>query len=79
MYWNYIFDFRGRLYIDSVASYQSAKIFRHLYGYAINIEKTSSESVVVDLDKYINIICKETTLILDYPNIDTAKQRKEIF
>ena len=79
VYWNYIFDFRGRLYIDSVASYQSAKIFRHLYGYAINIEKTSSESVVVDLDKYINIICKETTLILDYPNIDTAKQRKEIF
>jgi len=74
-----VFDFRGRLYIDSVISYQSAKIFRHLYGYSTLIDSNAAKSIIDNIDNYIEQILTQTNLIKDYPQLDVIKYQKEVF
>jgi hypothetical protein len=74
-----MFDFRGRLYVDSVISYQSAKVFRHLYGYKIRIENTASVSIIDELPAYLELIIAQTSIVQDYPFLDCKKYGKEIF
>lgn len=76
-----MFDFRGRLYVDSIISYQSSKIFRHLYGYKITYDKNNfdNQSLVENLSDYITIIINNTSFAQDYPNININEYKKEIF
>jgi hypothetical protein len=78
-YWNYMFDFRGRLYVDSVISYQSSKIFRHLYGYKIGWQLNKEKSIITNIEGHLDTIKLNTSFALDYPHIDFENNKKEIF
>jgi hypothetical protein len=72
-------DFRGRLYVDSVISYQSAKIFRHLFVYKHTSGVNFNTSIVQNIKSYITRIKEETTFIIEFPKINLDCFEKEIF
>lgn len=78
-YWNYMMDFRGRLYVDSIISYQSARVFRNLYGYKVIIEPSAQDSIIEHINSHIERIKANTSFTTDFPNIDLVKHQKEIF
>lgn len=78
-YWIYTLDFRGRLYVESAASYQSAKIFRHIYGYKESAKGSAKPSIIAGIEGLIDRIYEQTSLAKDYPKINRQKHAKELF
>lgn len=79
----YFFDFRGRLYSDSLISPIGNRIFRLLFNYGVyeNHEiEALDKSNEVELN-YANYICQKTNLMQQYPHINynTPLSKKIIF
>lgn len=76
LFFTYYFDFRGRIYTNSVIGYTHNKFFRYIYNYGFysqnEINEWGKKNITIPYS-LCELILLKTSLLQVYPNIDFTK------